>query len=69
MDWKLILGCPRCGAEMEEIDSAIDLIRLDQLRLCPECYLVTWNDLTGLHTRQGVPMSGDCAGATKLEIM
>jgi len=41
---------------MEPIDSAVDHVLLDQLRLCPECYLVAWNDRTGLQTRQGVPV-------------
>ena len=49
-------GCPKCGSEMEPIDIAVEDLLLRQLRLCPECYLVTWMDETGFQIRQGVPM-------------
>jgi len=49
-------SCPKCGSEMEPIDIAVEDLPLHQLRLCPECYLVTWMDDTGFQTRQGVPM-------------
>lgn len=49
-------GCPKCGTEMEPIDIAVDGLPLRQLRLCPDCYLVTWLDDTGFQIRQGVPM-------------
>jgi hypothetical protein len=29
---------------------------VEQVQLCPQCYLVTWTDEHGLHLRQGVPM-------------
>ena len=49
-------SCPKCGTEMEPIDIAVEDLPLRQLRLCPECYLVTWMDDGGFQTRQGVPM-------------
>jgi hypothetical protein len=49
-------GCPKCGSEMEPIDIAVEDLPVRQLRLCPECYLVTWMDETGFQVRQGVPM-------------
>jgi hypothetical protein len=49
-------GCPKCGTEMEPIDIAVEDLPLRQLRLCPQCYLVTWLDDSGFQTRQGVPM-------------
>jgi hypothetical protein len=48
--------CPKCGAEMEPIDIDVEGLPLEQLQLCPDCYLVTWSDQDGLHVRQGVPM-------------
>jgi len=48
--------CPKCGAEMEPIEVAVEELPIQQLHLCPECYLVTWSDQDGLHFRQGVPM-------------
>ncbi len=41
---------------MEPIDIAVEDLPLRQLRLCPECYLVTWTDDGGFQIRQGVPM-------------
>jgi hypothetical protein len=41
---------------MEPIDIAVEGLPLRQLRLCPQCYLVTWLDAGGFQTRQGVPM-------------
>ncbi len=57
--------CPKCGVEMEPIESHLEGLPLQQLQLCPGCYLVMWSDLDGLHVRQGVPMGssiGDGAG-------
>jgi hypothetical protein len=48
--------CPNCATEMEPIDIAVRDLPLRQLRLCPQCYLVTWMDDGGFQTRQGVPM-------------
>jgi len=50
------LKCPKCGTDMEPIDSTPDGPLLQQLQLCPNCYLVMWNDKDGMHVRQGVPM-------------
>ncbi len=41
---------------MEPIDIAVEDLPLRQLRLCPQCYLVTWLDDSGFQSRQGVPM-------------
>lgn len=49
-------SCPKCGVEMEPIDIAVEGLPLNELQLCPGCYLVTWSDQEGLHARQGVPM-------------
>ncbi len=49
--------CPKCGAEMEPIETPADVPRFQQLQLCPGCYLVIWSDQDGLHLRQGVPMN------------
>ena len=29
---------------------------MQELQLCPGCYLVIWTDQDGMHVRQGVPM-------------
>jgi hypothetical protein len=51
--------CPKCGAEMEAIDTEPDGPALEHLHLCPGCYLVLWFDEAGLQLRQGVPMKKD----------
>jgi hypothetical protein len=48
--------CPKCGMEMEPIDIEVEGLPLQELQLCPACYLVTWTDQDGPHVRQGVPM-------------
>ena len=48
--------CPKCGTEMEPIDAKVEGLPLNQLQLCPQCYLVTWSDDNGFQCRQGVPM-------------
>ena len=48
--------CPKCGVEMEPIDIGVEGPPLQELQLCPGCYLVMWSDKDGLHVRQGVPM-------------
>ena len=48
--------CPKCGAETEPIDIGTQGLRLEQLQLCPACYLVTWMDHEGFHVRQGAPV-------------
>jgi len=58
-------SCPKCGAEMEPIASTVKELPLRELRLCPECYLVTWIDASGFQVRQGVPVKKDQAGRTK----
>lgn len=49
-------GCPKCGTGMEPIDIEVEGLPLRQLRLCPQCYLVTWEDESGFQSRQGVPV-------------
>jgi|KBSMisStandDraft_5_1062788.scaffolds.fasta_scaffold1286984_1 hypothetical protein len=48
--------CPKCGAETEPIEIAVEGLSMQELQLCPGCYLVIWSDQDGLHVRQGVPM-------------
>jgi hypothetical protein len=43
---------------MEEIDTDLAEVPFDDLRLCPNCYMVTWNDERGHHKQQGVPVPG-----------
>jgi hypothetical protein len=49
-------ACPKCGLEMEPIEIGVEGLPLQDLQLCPGCYLVTWSDQDGPHVRQGVPM-------------
>jgi hypothetical protein len=51
-----ILCCPNCHSEMELIGCAVEGLALDRLRLCPNCYLVAWDDENGTQVRQGVPL-------------
>jgi hypothetical protein len=56
------LGCPKCGVLMEQIAGDPEGPPLQDLQLCPGCYLVTWRDSQGLHLRQGIPVKkGDAA--------
>ena len=48
--------CPKCGVEMEPIEMGEAGLSLQELQLCPGCYLVTWSDQDGPHARQGVPV-------------
>ena len=48
--------CPKCGVATEPIEIAVEGLPLEQLRLCPGCYLVTWIDHDQHHVRQGVAM-------------
>jgi hypothetical protein len=48
--------CPKCGVAMEPIEAAVEGLALEQLRLCPGCYLVTWIGHNEHHIRQGVAM-------------
>jgi hypothetical protein len=41
---------------MEPIETGVEELPLQQLQLCPGCYIVTWIDQRGLHVRQGVPV-------------
>ena len=50
------LRCPRCAAEMEQIETDAENQPFEDLQLCPSCYLVTWNDQQGPHSQQGIPM-------------
>jgi hypothetical protein len=49
--------CPKCGVEMERIETRAGGPQVRELQLCPQCYLVTWRDQDGLHLRQGVAMN------------
>jgi hypothetical protein len=49
-------ACPKCRVAMEPIEIAVEGLALEQLRLCPGCYLVTWIDHNEYHLRQGVAM-------------
>jgi len=49
--------CPKCGIETEPIDVEVEGLSVQDLQLCPGCYLVIWRDRDGLHVRQGVPMN------------
>jgi hypothetical protein len=48
--------CPKCGIEMESIECAVEGLPIQQVQLCPGCYLVTWRDHEGLHAQQGFPV-------------
>jgi hypothetical protein len=41
---------------MEPIEIGVEGLALQQLQLCPGCYLVMWHDDGGFHVRQGVPV-------------
>jgi hypothetical protein len=41
---------------MEPIELGLEGPPIQQLQLCPSCYLVTWSDQNGLHVQQGVPV-------------
>jgi hypothetical protein len=41
---------------MEPIESSIEELPVQELQLCPLCYLVIWRDAAGFQIRQGVPM-------------
>jgi hypothetical protein len=60
-------GCPKCGAEMESIETGAEGPPIQQLQLCPHCYLVTWSDQDGLHVQQGVPVKIDLNSHNKPE--
>jgi len=49
-------ACPKCGIAMEPIEVGVEGLPLQELQLCPGCYLVMWSDEEGIHARQGVPM-------------
>jgi len=49
-------GCLKCGVEMEPIETGPEGPPVEDLQLCPACYLVTWSDQDGMHVRQGVPV-------------
>jgi hypothetical protein len=49
-------ACPKCGVAMEPIESGVEGPPLQELQLCPGCYLVMWRGEDGFQIRQGVPM-------------
>lgn len=55
------LICPRCGATMEEIENGFDELPLEQMRLCPSCYLVAWRDDAGEQFGQGTALGNSRA--------
>ena len=59
MDSIINFRCPKCGAQMEPIEVAVEALRIEQLRLCPDCYLVEWSDATGGRIEQGIPVPKD----------
>jgi uncharacterized protein with PIN domain len=61
--------CPKCGAEMEPIEVALEELPIQELHLCPSCYLVTWSDGDGPHFRQGVPMSVNAGPRRKTRLL
>jgi hypothetical protein len=54
-------ACPKCGVEMEPIETTVEGPQVQQLQLCPICYLVTWSDSASLHVQKGVPMEKDAS--------
>jgi hypothetical protein len=44
---------------MEPIEIAVEGLPIEQLRLCPDCYLVEWSDATGGRMEQGIPVPKD----------
>ncbi len=48
--------CPKCGAETEPFEIPAEGLPIEELQLCPACYLVTWHDQAGFHVRQGSPV-------------
>ena len=59
MDSTINFRCPKCGAQMEPIEVAVEGLPIEQLRLCPDCYLVEWSDATGGSIEQGIPVPKD----------
>ena len=55
--------CPKCGEETESIEVGIEGLAIQELQLCPNCYLVTWNDQDGPHVRQGIPVDNALSDA------
>jgi hypothetical protein len=44
---------------MEPIEIAVEGLPIEQVRLCPDCYLVEWSDAKGGHIEQGIPVPRD----------
>jgi hypothetical protein len=57
--------CPKCGVEMEPIEVTVEELPIQQLQLCPKCYLVTWRDHEGLHSQQGFPLEKGAEAETE----
>ena len=50
---------------MEQIETDAQNQPFEDLRLCPSCYLVTWDDQQGPHSQQGVPMPRNLHSSSK----
>ena len=59
------MRCPRCDADMEQIEEDAENQLFDDLQLCPSCYLVTWSDQNGFHSQQGIPVPKNLTCLTK----
>jgi len=44
---------------MEPIEIGVEGLAIEQLQLCPDCYLVEWSDANGGHIDQGIPVPKD----------
>lgn len=61
--------CPKCGTETESIRTGAEGPPVENIELCPACYLVTWSDKDGLHLRQGTPVKKGEGGSQGLKAM
>lgn len=49
---------------MEPIGEGPEGPPVQELQLCPACYLVTWRDHDGPHIQQGIPMPAPKGGGS-----
>ena len=50
---------PKCGVEMEPIEMSAEGLAVQELQLCPSCYLATWTDQDGPHDRRYTVRPGE----------